>query len=121
MLTKRTKWFEEERTIAVGDLVLIVDDGSRNSWIRGRVLEVLPGQDGRVRQAILKTARGCVRRSVAKLARLDVVNDGKTGTGGQPYGGEDVAAGNTGPLPPLVVQPKLNHPFDLSARDDWQE
>ncbi|XP_053685748.1 uncharacterized protein LOC128735282 [Sabethes cyaneus] len=31
-LTRRTKWFGEVKMVAVGDLVLIVDDGKRNCW-----------------------------------------------------------------------------------------
>lgn len=94
-LTKRTKWFREEKPVEVGDLVLVVNDGRRNDWIRGRVSEVISGSDGRIRQAVVRTARGLLRRSVAKLAVLNIENGGKTGTGGQLYGGEDVAAGNT--------------------------
>ncbi|XP_062557374.1 uncharacterized protein LOC134222247 [Armigeres subalbatus] len=91
VLTKRTKWFGEEKMMETGDLVLIVEDNKRNDWTRGRVTEVIPGGDGRVRQAIVKTARGLLRRPASKLAILEVVG-GKTGTGGQCYEGEDVAA-----------------------------
>ncbi|XP_062713471.1 uncharacterized protein LOC134290365 [Aedes albopictus] len=94
-LTKRTKWFQEERPITVGDLVLIVDAGKRNDRTRGRILEVIPGSDGRIRQPVVRTAGGLLRRSVAKLAVLNIEHSGKTGTGGQCYGGEDVAAGST--------------------------
>ncbi|XP_058810947.1 uncharacterized protein LOC131675818 [Topomyia yanbarensis] len=93
-LTKRTKWFDEVKVVAVGDLVLVVDDGKRNSWIRGRVLELVPGSDGRIRQAIVRTAGGLLRRPVAKLAVLEVKGDGKTGTGGQCYGGRMLLLGH---------------------------
>ncbi|XP_062549816.1 uncharacterized protein LOC134214463 [Armigeres subalbatus] len=92
MLTKRMKWFGDFKSVAVGDQVLIVDETRRNSWIRGRVKEVVMAQDGRVRQAVVQTARGMLRRPVAKLAVLEVELGGKTGTDGQCYGGEDVAA-----------------------------
>ncbi|XP_062717081.1 uncharacterized protein LOC134292190 [Aedes albopictus] len=92
MLTKRMKWFGEVRPVAVGDLVLIVDDTRRNGWTRGRVKEVITAKDGRVRQAVIQTARGLLRRPVSKLAVLEVESGGKTGTSGQCYGGEDVAA-----------------------------
>ncbi|XP_062702256.1 uncharacterized protein LOC134285477 [Aedes albopictus] len=92
MLTKRMKWFGEVAPIAVGDLVLIVDDARRNGWTRGRVQDVVKAEDGRIRQAVIQTARGIVRRPVSKLAVLEVELDGKTGTGGQCYGGEDVTA-----------------------------
>ncbi|XP_065079347.1 uncharacterized protein LOC135702242 [Ochlerotatus camptorhynchus] len=92
MLTKRMKWFGEVTPVAVGDLVLVVDDARRNGWIRGRIKDVVASEDGRVRQAIVQTARGMLRRPVSKLAVLEVESGGKTGTGGQCYGGEDVAA-----------------------------
>ncbi|XP_055542952.1 uncharacterized protein LOC129728533 [Wyeomyia smithii] len=93
MLTKRSKWFGEVKPITVGDLVFVVDDQRRNGWARGRVQEVVKGRDGRVRQAVVQTARGMLRRPVTKLAVLEVEQNGKTGSGGQCYGGEDVAAG----------------------------
>ncbi|XP_058837183.1 uncharacterized protein LOC131693415 [Topomyia yanbarensis] len=92
MLTKRMKWFGEVTPVAVGDLVLVVDDTRRNGWLRGRVKEVATAEDGRVRQAVVQTARGLLRRPVSKLAVLEVEPDGKTGTGDQCYGGEDVTA-----------------------------
>ncbi|XP_062702166.1 uncharacterized protein LOC134285450 [Aedes albopictus] len=112
-LTRRTKWFGEEKMIAVGDLVLIVDDGNRNNWTRGRVQEVIPGSDGRVRQALVKTARGCLRRPVAKLAILDILDGSKTGTGGQHYGGEDVAAGSPASNELSANPSQLNREADL--------
>ncbi|XP_055621687.1 uncharacterized protein LOC129765406 isoform X2 [Toxorhynchites rutilus septentrionalis] len=71
-LTKRTKWFGDTRPLAVGDLVLVVDEAKRNSWERGRVLEIVTASDGRVRQATIQTLRGLLRRPVSKLAVLDV-------------------------------------------------
>ncbi|XP_065094232.1 uncharacterized protein LOC135714792 [Ochlerotatus camptorhynchus] len=92
MLTERMKWFGEVTPGAVGDLVLVVDDTRRNGWIRGRIKDVVASEDGRVRQAIVQTARGMLRRPVSKLAVLEVESGGKTGNGGQCYGGKDVAA-----------------------------
>ncbi|XP_053686085.1 uncharacterized protein LOC128735625 [Sabethes cyaneus] len=94
-LTKRPKWCGETKPIAEGDLVLIVGEGKRNDWIRGRIVEVVKGVDGRIRQAIVQTARGLMRRPVAKLAVLEVGEGGKTGPGGQFYGGENVNTGST--------------------------
>ncbi|XP_062707485.1 uncharacterized protein LOC134288006 [Aedes albopictus] len=94
-LTRRPKWCGEAKAVAEGQLVLVVGEGKRNEWTRGRVVETIQGADGRVRQAIVQTARGLVRRPVARLAVLEVGEVGKTGPGGQCYGGEDVDTGNT--------------------------
>ncbi|XP_058828497.1 uncharacterized protein LOC131688312 [Topomyia yanbarensis] len=92
-LTRRTKWFGDVKPIAVGDLVFVVDDVRRNGWIRGRVQHAVTGQDGRVRQAVVQTSKGLMRRPVSKLALLEVSQTSKTepGTAGtQCYEGEDV-------------------------------
>ncbi|XP_038116949.1 uncharacterized protein LOC119769121 [Culex quinquefasciatus] len=46
-IARRTKWFEEVRPIKEGDIVLVVDEGHRNGWLRGRVARTYPGKDGR--------------------------------------------------------------------------
>ncbi|XP_055614770.1 uncharacterized protein LOC129761092 [Toxorhynchites rutilus septentrionalis] len=94
-LNKRTKWFGDVRPVAAGDLVVIVDESTRNKWERGRILEVIRGSDGRIRQAIVQTARGLIRRSVSKLAVLEVNGGCKTESDDQCYAGEDVGTGNT--------------------------
>ncbi|XP_062709631.1 uncharacterized protein LOC109432424 [Aedes albopictus] len=77
VIRRRCKWFEETRDIAVGDLVLVVDGSARNRWLRGRVEQVFPGKDGRVRQALVRTATGALRRPAVKLAILDVASSCK--------------------------------------------
>ncbi|XP_038105324.1 uncharacterized protein LOC119765476 [Culex quinquefasciatus] len=71
-IAKRTKWHSEAENIQVDDLVLIVNEGQRNGWTRGRVLTVIPGRDGRIRQATIQTSAGILRRPVSKLAVLQV-------------------------------------------------
>ncbi|XP_058817796.1 uncharacterized protein LOC131681103 [Topomyia yanbarensis] len=92
-ITRRTKWFEEVKPVAVGDLVLIADDPKRNNWIRGRVTRTITAKDGRVRQAVVSTSKGEFRRPVVKL---DVNDVGKTAKHTQSYGGRDVTANATG-------------------------
>lgn len=48
-MNRRTKWFEEMKPMAVGDLVYVADTEKRRTWERGIIEEVFPGSDGRVR------------------------------------------------------------------------
>lgn len=72
MITRHGRWFEEVGDIQEGDLVLMVGTTVRNQYVRGRVEKVLLGRDGRVRQALVRTATGVYRRPAVKLALLDV-------------------------------------------------
>ncbi|XP_058464923.1 uncharacterized protein LOC131438730 [Malaya genurostris] len=78
VITRRTKWFDETRPVKEGELVIVVDDNVRNGWLRGRVVKVLCGPDGRVRMADVQTSTGVLRRPVVKLAVLDVLGVSKT-------------------------------------------
>ncbi|KXJ81141.1 hypothetical protein RP20_CCG021364 [Aedes albopictus] len=72
MLTRRTKWFEKVKPLEPGDLVVIIDEKTRNSWTRGRILETIKGANDQVRRAKVLTANGIVSRPAVKLALLDV-------------------------------------------------
>lgn len=77
-LTRRTKWHQQVKPIAKGDVVIIVDDASpRNSWPKGRVINTICGKDGQVRRATVQTAKGIYERPAVKLVVLDV-KDGKS-------------------------------------------
>ena len=70
-LIGRRKWTTPRRNLQENDLVLIVDPTSpRGHWPLGRVIKPLPGPDGIVRTAIVKTQAGERIRSVAKLCLL---------------------------------------------------
>ncbi|XP_055631698.1 uncharacterized protein LOC129771737 [Toxorhynchites rutilus septentrionalis] len=89
-LTRRTKWFGDVKPVGVGDMVILIDDKKRNGWVRGRVLDVTKGKDGRVRQAVVQTTDGLFRRPVSKLAVLDLCRNSNAGVNTQPYGEGDV-------------------------------
>ena len=75
-LTERRKWFRPERNIRTGDVVIIVDDNSpRGKWPLGRVVRVMPGPDGIIRTAAVKTSTGEYTRPVAKLCLLELNED----------------------------------------------
>ena len=66
------KWNQERQDVKVGDIVLVVSpDTSRGNWPLGRVLEVYPGTDGRVRVVKVQVGQGTLVRSVTKLCPLE--------------------------------------------------
>lgn len=56
---------------------MVVNGASRGQWLRGRVQQVFAGKDGRVRQALVRTSTGVLRRPAVKLAVLDILDKGK--------------------------------------------
>ena len=80
ILQKRQKWTKESRSLAVGDLVLLVDENlHRNLWSLGRIEKVHEDRLNRVRvvdvrvsklRGELKTKSTVVQRPIAKLVLL---------------------------------------------------
>ena len=63
------KWRSETRNVQVDDIVVLCDNNAlRGKWSTGRVIEVYPGSDGKVRNVKVKTATGTYSRPVNKLA-----------------------------------------------------
>ena len=78
-LQHRTKWIDDQRDVADGDLVLIMDKTlPRGSWCMGRVAEAVPGQDGRVRSVKVKTKDGVFMRPVNKVCLLEATQEEET-------------------------------------------
>ncbi|XP_043241080.1 uncharacterized protein LOC122391342 [Amphibalanus amphitrite] len=68
----RQKWTRETRNLARGDLVLLVEENMpRGRWPLGRVVEVMPGPDGRVRSARVRVHGGEVHRPVRRICVLE--------------------------------------------------
>ena len=61
-LEPRKKWQVEKRNVRPDDIVVVSDPNAfRVKWSIGRVLEVHPGPDGRVRNVEVKTSTGTYR------------------------------------------------------------
>jgi hypothetical protein len=71
MLQSRAKWIEKKPNIAVGDLVLLVEETPRNHWPLARVLDVFPGDDGNVRAVRVKTQSTILERPIRKICHLE--------------------------------------------------
>ena len=68
-LVPRKQWQVERRNVKVDDIVTVADSNTiRGKWCMGRILEVYPGPDGRVRNVKVKTSTGVYRRPVTKVA-----------------------------------------------------
>ncbi len=73
----RQKWRGEN--LSVGDVVLIIDPLQvRARWPVVKVIEVLPGEDGRGRAVKVQTDDRVLTRPVARLIKLPVVPDEHT-------------------------------------------
>lgn len=73
-LQRRSKWQHQQNNFKEGDLVIIKEDNvSTLAWIRGRVIKIHPGQDGKVRVVTLKTSTGELKRPVTKLCKLNII------------------------------------------------
>ena len=72
-LLGRNRMRQVTNPVKIGDIVLVCDSTSpRNSWPLGTVTQIYPGEDGHVRAVDVTTSTGTYRRSVSKIAVLDV-------------------------------------------------
>lgn len=70
-LQVRSKWGRNHVNIKVDDLVIIKDNPLPSlQWRLGRIVDVLPGPDGIVRVAKIRTQSGIIVRPVVKLVPL---------------------------------------------------
>ena len=75
-LNTRKKWREKKDNLKVGDVVLVVDQNApRGQWPLGRVEEIFPGQDGRVRVVQVSTRGHKFTRPITRLCPLNVSDD----------------------------------------------
>lgn len=71
----KTKWYVDNKPIAVNDMVIMVNqNGPRNLWQKAVVINTFLAKDGKIRMVDVKTSAGTVlRRPVSKLIVLDVI------------------------------------------------
>lgn len=74
-LQHRPKWKKNKQDLSVGDLVLVLaEDRPPLNWPLARIVELIPGRDGKCRAAKIKTSDGVYTRPIVKLAPLPSEN-----------------------------------------------
>ena len=69
-LQERQKWVEPKRNVSKNDIVLIVENSSRNSWSQGRIIDVKHDKYGLARIASVKTQTTTLDRPIHKLCMI---------------------------------------------------
>ena len=70
----------DTQKVNVGDVVLIQDDTPRIDWRLAVIEELIVGNDGLVRAAHIRTARGRTNRPISKLCPLEVSSNEESQT-----------------------------------------
>ena len=74
MLRQRQKHLKTHRNLREGDIVVVSGHPiPRSHWMLGRIVEAMPGDDGIVRRAKVKTKNSVITRPVTKLCLLEGV------------------------------------------------
>ena len=66
---------KNDKSVRVGDIVLVHNDSNRIKWKLAIVRELISGRDGLVRSAVIKTENGITNRPIVKLFPLEVRNN----------------------------------------------
>lgn len=78
-LQERAKWRSPSDNLAVGRLVVLRDDRCPpGKWPLGRIIEVFPGEDGKIRVIKVRTATGTFKRHVARVSPLHLEEEDRT-------------------------------------------
>jgi hypothetical protein len=71
LLQNRSKWQIEQENLKTGDIVLMADPANpRGRWPLGRITEVFPGDDGKIRTVMVYSGAKEWRRPITKLSLL---------------------------------------------------
>ncbi|XP_075161569.1 uncharacterized protein LOC142234342 [Haematobia irritans] len=67
----KPKWLSEKQNAQIGDLVLIADERCGPAqWLLGRIQDIHPGNDGRVRVVSVLTKGKVLKRPITKICFL---------------------------------------------------
>ena len=75
LLLKRSKWPDNrsDPDLKVGDYVYIIDENEiRGRYLKGIITKTYPDKNNRVRVADIQTNNGIFKRSVQKIAKIDI-------------------------------------------------
>jgi len=76
ILQLRHKWMRTRREFRVGDFVLFTGENlNRGNWRKGVIREVVVANDGHVREVLLRTSNGIVRRDIRRICLLEGAED----------------------------------------------
>lgn len=76
LLQERQKWTKTEKSISVGDLVLVRHESTpRNHWPLGVVTKVYSGSDNKIRSVQLRFNGSLYDRPISKLCLLEAASD----------------------------------------------
>ncbi|KAL1251621.1 hypothetical protein QQF64_019417 [Cirrhinus molitorella] len=72
----RSKWQRDERDIAVGDVVMLIDlQLPRAMWLIGKVTKVMPSADGHIRTAEVLLKERTYTRQFPRMIVLPAIPD----------------------------------------------
>ncbi|KAJ0177755.1 hypothetical protein K1T71_006628 [Dendrolimus kikuchii] len=72
-LQQKTRWRASSGALRVGEMVLVEEPNTPPLlWLVGRIVRVMPGQDGVARMAEIKTKRGLLIRTAHRLCPLNI-------------------------------------------------
>ena len=70
-MVPRKKWNTGNRNARVDDFIIVADPSAiRGTWMRGRVTQVFPGEDGLMRNVKVKTGTGSYLRPITKICAI---------------------------------------------------
>ncbi|KAL7296586.1 hypothetical protein TKK_0010015 [Trichogramma kaykai] len=120
-LQQRSKWHRPGPDLSIGDVVIIIDPAlmrDNGKWPVGRVVNVHPGTDGRVRVATVRTAYGTYTRPIVKLAQLPTMPSPSPEA---PARSSSPPAGPDGGRPDNDVPPGRSSPPQTRSRTKAQD